>query len=170
MKLASLEAIAHALNDANARYLVVGGLAVAAHGYGRATFDVDLVVQLQPDNVRRAMEALGLLGYKPLAPVPASDFADPQTRETWIRDKRMVVFQLHSEEHRDTRIDLFVMEPFDFDQEYDRALVASLAPGLQLRFVRIETLIRMKETAGREKDKEDARQLKKLLGDRDRGN
>ena len=57
MKLASLEAIVRVLNDAHARYLVVGGLAVAAHGYGRATFDIDLVIQLQPDNVRRAMGA-----------------------------------------------------------------------------------------------------------------
>jgi hypothetical protein len=47
MKLSSLEAIATALRDADVRYLVVGGLAVAAHGHGRATFDIDLVVQLQ---------------------------------------------------------------------------------------------------------------------------
>ncbi len=169
MKLASLETIASALSDANVRYLIVGGLAVAAHGYGRATFDVDLVVQLHPDNTRRAMAALESLGYKPLVPVSAREFADPQTRETWIRDKRMIVFQLHSEQHRDTRIDLFVTEPFNFDYEYDHALVGTLVPGLPLRFVRIETLIRMKETAGREKDKEDVRQLKKLLGDQNRG-
>ena len=91
MKLASLEAIAAALSDANVRYLIVGGLAVAAHGYGRATFDVDLVVQLQPDNVRRAMEALEALAYRPLTPVAAREFADPATRERWIRDKRMIV-------------------------------------------------------------------------------
>lgn len=169
MKLASLEAIARALSETDVRYLVVGGLAVAAHGYGRATFDVDLVVQLQPDNARRAMTALESLGYRPLVPVSALGFADPQIRETWIRDKRMIVFQLHSEKHRDTRIDLFVTEPFEFDREYDQALVGDLVPGLRLRFVRIETLIRMKETAGRDKDREDVRQLKKLLEDRNHG-
>lgn len=170
MKLESLEAITAALRDANVRYLIVGGLAVAAHGYGRVTFDVDLVVQLQPDNARRAMGALESLGYKPLVPVPARDFAEPRIRETWIRDKRMIVFQLHSEQHRDTRIDLFATEPFDFDDEYRHALVGNLFPGLELRFVRIETLIRMKEAAGREKDREDVRQLKKLRGDQDHGN
>lgn len=165
----SLAAIAAALRDADVRYLIVGGLAVAAHGFGRATFDVDLVVQLQPDNALRAMRALAGLGYKPLVPVSAPDFADPRTREGWIRDKRMIVFQLHSERHRDTRIDVFVAEPFDFDREYDLALVGNLSGGLQLRFVRLETLIRMKEAAGREKDKEDVRQLKRLLADRDHG-
>jgi len=169
VKLASLEAIASALRDANVRYLVVGGLAVAAHGYGRATFDVDLVVQLHPDNARRAMAALESLGYKPLVPVSAHEFADPQARQAWIRDKRMIVFQLHSEQHRDTRIDLFVTEPFDFDHEYEHALIGNLAPGLPLRFVRLDTLIRMKEAAGREKDMEDARQLKKLAEDQDHG-
>lgn len=64
MKLASLEAIMRALNEAQARYLIVGGLAVAAHGYGRVTFDIDLVVQLQPDNVQRAMNGLESLGYR----------------------------------------------------------------------------------------------------------
>ncbi len=165
MKLASLEAIASALNDASVRYLIVGGLAVAAHGFGRATFDVDLVIQLRQDNVRRGMEALESLGYRPLAPVPAVDFADPEKRQAWIRDKHLVVFQLHSDRHPETRIDLFVSEPFDFDLEYDRALTGKLLPGLEVRFVRLETLLRMKEAADREKDREDVRQLRKLMED-----
>jgi hypothetical protein len=74
----------------------------------------------------------------------------------------MVVFQMHSDLHPDTRIDLFVSEPFDFDEEYDQALVGELLPGLATRFVRVATLIRMKEAAGREKDLEDIRQLKLL--------
>lgn len=166
MKLASLEAIVRILNDAHTRYLVVGGLAVAAHGYGRATFDVDLVIQLQPDNVRRAIGALETLGYRPLVPVAASAFADPAIRESWIREKQIIVFQLHSEQHRDTRIDIFVTEPFDFDAEYDNALLGELLPGVPARFVSIETLLRMKETAGRAKDLEDIRQLTLLQGRR----
>ncbi|HSF47649.1 MAG TPA: hypothetical protein VLA73_04735, partial [Burkholderiales bacterium] len=135
MKLATLEAIVGALNHENVRYLIVGGLAVAAHGYGRVTFDVDLVVQLQPENVNRAVDALERLGYRPLVPVSARDFADVGMRHTWVQNKGMVVFQLHSEQHRETRIDLFVTEPFDFDDEYENALVGEILPGLQLRFV-----------------------------------
>src|SRR5262245_57124884 len=93
MKLSSLEAIASALRDANVRYLIVGGLAVAAHGHGRATFDIDLVVQLQPENVKRAVSALEAEGYRPTVPVAAADFANAERRESWIRDKGMVVFQ-----------------------------------------------------------------------------
>lgn len=140
----------------------MGGLAVAAHGHGRATFDIDIVLQLQPENVKRAMTALESLDYRPTVPVPMRQFADPQLRESWVRDKNMVVFQLHSDRHPETRIDLFVTEPFDFDEEYDLALVGELLPGLPTRFVRLTALIRMKEVAGRAKDIEDIRQLKLL--------
>lgn len=47
MRLSSVEAILEALNGAGVSYLVAGGLAVNAHGYGRATFDIDLVVRLR---------------------------------------------------------------------------------------------------------------------------
>jgi predicted nucleotidyltransferase len=163
VKVTSVEAILRALADADVRYLIVGGLAVAAHGYGRLTFDVDLVVQLETNNVLRALKALESLGYAPLTPVPAADFADAAKRAAWVRDKNMVVFQLHSDRHRGTLIDLFVTEPFDFEHEYRLAKTGELRRGLQARFVRIETLIRMKEAAGREKDLEDARQLKLLM-------
>jgi len=169
MKLASLEAIAVALNEAHARYLIVGGLAVAAHGHGRATFDIDMVVQLQSNNVTKAMTALESLGYRPTVPVPAQQFADPALREVWIRDKNMVVFQLRSDQHPETCVDLFVNEPFDFNCEYDQALVGEIRPGLHARFVRLEALIRMKEAAGRDKDREDIRQLRLLQRERNDG-
>jgi len=167
MKLASFEAIVKALNGADVRYLVAGGLAVVAHGYGRLTFDVDIVLQLQSDNVYKAMQALETLGYRPFLPVKASGFADADTRRQWIEEKNMVVFQLFSDDHPQTRIDFFVEEPFDFDEEYKRALAEDLLPGVEVRFVGIDALIRMKAAADREKDREDIRQLKMLQRDTD---
>lgn len=58
---------------------------------------------------------------------------------------------------------MFVTEPFDFNREFEAALVGEIMPGVQARFVRQETLICMKESAGREKDREDVRQLRALL-------
>src|SRR5437016_2011417 len=128
MTLTSLESILATLNQANARYLIVGGLAVAAHGYGRLTIDLDLVVQLTPENVRNVIGGLETLGYKPIVPVIALDFAEPTKRQEWIEQKGMVVFSMRSEQHPQTPIDLFVSEPFDFDTEYDGALVGEIAP------------------------------------------
>jgi hypothetical protein len=165
VKIASLVAIAGVLRDADVRYLIVGGLAVAAHGYGRVTFDLDLVLQMQPENLRRAIAALESLGYRPTAPVPAAHFADARMRENWIREKNMVVFQMQSPRHAETPIDLFVTEPFDFDQEHEAALIGEIEPGLSARFIGIDALIRMKEAAGRDKDREDVRQLRLLQQD-----
>ena len=79
----------------------------------------------------------------------------------------MVVFQLYSEQHPETLIDLFVYEPFDFDNEYNNALNEEFIPNQHVRFVRVETLIKMKELADREKDREDIRQLKILMANPD---
>jgi hypothetical protein len=160
MKLASFEALATALEAAGVRYLVVGGLAVNAHGYLRATNDVDLVVQLVPENIVEAFIALKGLGYHPLVPITAEQFSDAGLRETWIRDKGMQVLQFWSDQHRETPIDVFVTEPFDFEEEYKRALLKPLYGSIQVRFVSIPSLIRMKEVAGRLRDQIDIEYLR----------
>ena len=76
MRLASFEALARALEEAGVRYLVAGGLAIAAHGYLRFTKDADLVIQPAPENIHRTFAALGSLGYRPSVPVMAEQFAD----------------------------------------------------------------------------------------------
>lgn len=164
MKLASFEALIAALEDGGVRYLVAGGLAVNAHGYLRFTKDVDVVVQLVADNIERTFAALGALGYKPSVPITATQFADAKQRESWIRDKGMQVLQFWSDEHRETPIDVFVSEPFDFEEEYGRTLVKPLG-SIAVRFVSILTLIHMKERAGRPQDKVDVEHLRMRLKD-----
>ncbi len=159
MKVASVEAVAKALDTAGVRYLVVGGLAVVLHGYSRATYDLDLVVQLQPQNVLAVFRALKPLGYKPLVPVTAEQFADAGIRQAWIEQKGMMVLNLYSDQHRETNIDMFATEPFDFDTEYKNAYVQELAPGLKLRVACLDSLIAMKRKAGRAKDLADIEQL-----------
>jgi len=165
MKLASFEAIVRALNDAGVRYLIADGLAVNAYGYLRFTKDVDFVLHLVPDNIERAFAALDRLGYKPNVPVTAHQFADRSIREGWIRDKGMQVLQLWSDNHPETPIDIFVDEPFPFDEEFSNALVKPLYGSIEVRFVSIPTLIRMKETTGREQDRIDIEHLRMRLED-----
>ena len=164
MKLASFEALVTVLEDAGVRYLVAGGLAVNAHGYLRFTKDVDFVVQLIPNNIERAFNALSTLGYKPSVPITAAQFADAVQRESWIRDKGMQVLQFWSDAHRETPIDMFVREPFDFEEEYGRALMKPLGR-IAVCFVAIPALIRMKEAAGRPQDRIDIEYLRMRLED-----
>lgn len=165
MKLESVERIARALGDAGVPFIVVGGLAVVAHGYGRQTQDLDLVIRLDPVAIQSAFRALESLGYRPRVPVTAEAFADAQQRARWIAEKGMTVLSFHSDQHRETPIDMFVTEPFDFQLEYDAALREELAPGALVRIVRLETLLRLKERAGRPQDLADIAELRILHGE-----
>lgn len=160
MRLDSLQALLSALEDAEVRYLIAGGLAVNAHGYQRLTQDVDLIVLLEPDNVLRTFGVLESIGYKPLVPVTAEGFADPETRMGWITHKHMQVLNFYSDKHSETPVDVFVQYDFDFEIEYQNALQGEALPGIQARFVSITTLIEMKERAGRNKDLDDIQHLR----------
>jgi hypothetical protein len=149
------------LEGANVRYLVVGGVAVVLHGYLRTTLDLDLVLQLDHDNLERALEAFSSLGFSPQAPVPLRSFADPQSRKTWFREKNMKVFSLWHPSHPGFAVDLFVQEPFDFDMVYRRALRVPLE-GVEATVVSRDDLMEMKRAAGRVQDLEDVAALSEL--------
>lgn len=168
MKLSSFEAIVGALQDAKVRYLIAGGLAVNAHGYLRLTRDVDLVIKLDADNVSAAFAALATIGYRPLVPVTAAQFADRAQRERWISEKGMTDLNFFSDLHRETALDVFVTEPFDFERETVMSLRAELSPELFVPFVSIPTLIAMKEVANRPRDLDDIQHLRWILEDLDR--
>lgn len=165
MKLASTRAIVRALNESQVRFIVAGGLAVNAHGFLRFTKDIDLILQLDAHNLRSAFGALSALGYRPMVPVTAEQFGDRELRSILIREKGMRVLQFWSDEHRETPVDVFVDEPFSFDEEYARAFVKELADAGPVHFVALPTLIEMKEAAGREQDRIDVEHLRLLLED-----
>jgi hypothetical protein len=164
MERRSVEALVRTLEAADVRYLIAGGLAVVAHGYVRFTADLDLVLDLEEGNLRRAMEGLGALSYRPRAPVPLHSFLDPETRASWIREKNLRVFSLHSPEHLATEVDLFVELPFDFAAAWREAKRLEIAPGVTAAFVGLRDLLAMKRRAGRPQDLEDAARLKQLAG------
>jgi len=155
----SVDAIVGALNAANVRYLVAGGLAVVAHGYVRFTADIDVIVDLEPANVTRAIAALESLGYRPRAPVAFAEFADPQKRAEWVRDKNLTVFSVHSPQHALTEVDLFVEPPLEFDTAYRNAVRKDVAPGVAATFIGLEELRRLKRQAGRPQDLLDLEKL-----------
>ncbi len=188
MTKASLFEIIKSLNDAGARYLVVGGIAVIAHGYARLTKDVDLMIQLDEANLLTALRALGRLGYQPQIPVTFEQFADPRNRERWIAEKQMKVLKLFSDAHRETGIDVFVYEPIGFAGAYARVHHEPLEkpeppqilsatyesddePADNITVVNVpvcsyEDLVKLKLLASRPQDLADLDQLKMFRGEK----
>jgi hypothetical protein len=171
MKLASFEAIVTALNTAGVRFLVVGGVAVNAHGFLRYTKDVDLVVRLTPEDIMAAFRALEGIDYYPAVPITAEQFANPAMREDWRNEKGMLVLKFWSNTHPETPLDVFIYEPFDFPTAADRAFRPDEAGAPQVGFASIAELIAMKRAAGRPLDFVDIEKLEKIaeLRSRDSG-
>lgn len=68
--------ISRALNEAGARYLLIGGFAVNAHGLIRPTKDIDFLIDDSPENVERTKKALAILPDN-----AAAEMADTDVRE-----------------------------------------------------------------------------------------
>ncbi len=162
MESRSVEAIVTALREHRVRYLIVGGLAVVAHGVVRFTADLDIVLDMAKENLERAIDALESLHYRPRAPVPFRNFANVTQREAWIRERGLTVFSVYSADHAATEVDLFVRAPFDFDAAYERAMLRAVAPGVEANFVSLDDLVDLKRQAGRPQDLEDIRRLREL--------
>ncbi|MEA3186581.1 MAG: hypothetical protein QOD99_411 [Chthoniobacter sp.] len=162
MELRSVEAIVSALNNAEVRYLIVGGLAVNAHGFVRLTRDVDIVLHLDGENAALGLNVLLKIGYQMAIPEQPEAFANSETRERWRKEKQMIVLKLWSDEHRRTPVDIFVYEPFDFAKEAKQCSMLEIAPGLSAPIVSLETLLEMKRTAGRAQDLIDIEELMRM--------
>ena len=54
-----LRSLLDALDSHGVEFVVIGGVAVGAHGFIRGTEDLDVVPNPDPDNLRRLAEALG---------------------------------------------------------------------------------------------------------------
>lgn len=148
--------------------MIVGGTAVILHGVPRTTADLDLVVDLEPSNLRRLVAAMTRLGYQPRAPVEAMALCDADQRQAWIDDKGMRAFTFHLPGRHLADIDILIDSPLDF-AELSKHAERVDAGGLMLQIAGIADLIRMKDLAGRAQDVADADALRRLQAERHGG-
>jgi hypothetical protein len=163
------EEIFRKLNEANADYLVAGGMAVNLHGVPRMTQDLDLLPDLSEDNLLKIVGILDALGYRPRVPEKPSLLADPAIRERWRNEKNMKVFSFFHHELPFQEIDLMFDVPVSFNEAVQNKIVKRAADFV-IPLVSIPDLIRLKEAAGRKHDLSDIRMLQEILNlERDDG-
>ena len=90
MKIAEL---LHSLSEGQVRYVLVGGMAVQLHGFVRSTFDIDLVLAMNDENLVRFIEVAKRFGLTPSIPVPIDSLRNAAQIEQWHREK-MPLFDL----------------------------------------------------------------------------
>ncbi|WP_008310868.1 DUF6036 family nucleotidyltransferase [Leptolyngbya sp. PCC 6406] len=132
------------LNDNQVRYLVIGGYAVALHGYPRYTKDIDIWVEITPENADRMIQALAQFGFAALDLQP-EDFLTPDQ-----------VIQLG---YPPNRIDLITTpDGIDFATCYATHVEVEME-GTPVKFIDLENLRLNKQASGRLQDLADLENL-----------
>lgn len=148
-------------NEEGIRYLVVGGLAMNLLGVPRATYDIDILIDLEDDNIQVLMKLMKEWGFKPKVPVNVMDFAHKSKRDEWIATKNMKAFNLVNTKWALSEIDIIIDAPVAYAEARKRASKISVH-GVSIPVISIDDLVKMKQAAGRDLDKADIQYLKKV--------
>jgi len=140
-----IEGLLKSLNAHSVRYVVIGATAFPVHGYARATLDIDLFIAPTVENAERTRAALVAFGY---------DMSDVAVDE--MLAKKILIRQYMIE----TDLHPFV-KGASFDDVWARRVEDRIGE-TPASFAGLDDLIRMKEAAGRPKDLEDLRVLRRL--------
>ena len=134
------------LLDQEVKFLLVGAYAMGAHGYPRATGDIDIWVGPSAENSRKVYRSLAAFGA-PLHEVDEGTFVEPG-----------VVFQIGVAPRR---IDIITaISGIAFDRAYERRQTVDVE-GLPISVLSYSDLIKNKRATGREKDRLDADRLER---------
>ena len=140
-----VEGLLKSLKEHKVRFVIIGATAFPVHGYSRATLDIDLFIEPTPCNAARAREALFAFGYD-MTDVTVEDLL---TRKLLIR-QYLVETDIH---------------PFVKGTTFERVWANKVKSRFGRTFVwfaSLDDLIEMKQAAGRPKDKEDLKFLRRL--------
>ena len=139
--------ILHALSEEKVRFILVGAYALAAHGYPRATMDIDIWVMPSPENAEAVLRALSRFG------APLHNL----TREDLLKDG--TVFQIGVAPRR---IDIITTASgLQFEPTYRNSISINIE-GIEVRIPSIEDLILNKRSTGRTRDLADVEALDAL--------
>jgi predicted nucleotidyltransferase len=140
------------LSDEGVKFLLVGAYALAAHGFPRATRDIDFFVWADLENGANLLRALGRFGAATES-VSAADFAVEGT-----------VFQIGVDPRR---IDILTrIDGVTFEEAYARRSTIRLE-GIDVPVISREDLIANKRASGRTQDLADVERLADRLRSRD---
>jgi phage replication-related protein YjqB (UPF0714/DUF867 family) len=132
------------LNKNDVRYLIVGGYAVAFHGYPRYTRDLDVWIELSPENAANVIEALEKFGFGALQ-IKKEDFLEHEQ-----------IIQLG---YPPNRIDILTsLHGVQFEKCYKSRIEFELAD-IVVNFIDVENLKRNKIATGRLQDLADVENL-----------
>ena len=147
------------LVEGNVEFIVVGGVAAVLEGAPVSTFDLDIVYSLDEENLTRLAEVLRDL---------EAIYVDPAERSIAPDVDRLRAGGHHLLRTRLGRLDALgsVGAEQGFEDLLPECLIRSIH-GLEIRVLKLETVIATKETAGRSKDRATLDLLRQTLEERE---
>jgi hypothetical protein len=139
------------LEQLEVKYLLVGGFAMAFHGYVRATHDLDLWIKDEAENIELFKRALTNNGVKGLDQISSFEMI-PGFTQFQIGNSGFVVEPFKN---------LKVLNSFDFDECYSRAENGEYN-NLHFKVIHSKDLLKEKEGTNRPKDQGDIEHLRSL--------
>lgn len=145
-----LRVVAELLNEANVRYALIGGYAIAAHGYNRFSEDLDLLVEPSRENTGKWIAALSNLPDGACRELAGQDALFEQEGEGALRinDEFTIDIMPSACGHRFAELEPFIEE--------------RVLDGVRLPVLGLEGLLLTKEGM-REKDRADRRVIEQAL-------
>ena len=126
------------------------------------TYDIDLMILLEPSNIQNTINCLTNWGYRPRLPVDPKDLANEKKRAEWIQEKNMKAFTFYNENQPIGEIDLVIDSPISYDKLKARAITIKIEEN-SIPVVSIRDLITLKQQADRKQDLSDIESLRKIL-------
>lgn len=142
------------------KYVLVGGFAVALMGFARSTADMDILVEMSNDNLAKVVTILKEKGYRVKQPVDPMGIADEKLRYDWIHNKHMRAFNFYKEDEL-REVDIIIESPVTFE-DAKKDIMRIKIDDMVVPVVSIDNLIRMKKNTGRDIDKMDIKQLRRI--------
>lgn len=144
------------LNSESVQYIVIGGVALVAHGSARATFDLDLCYERSKENVSALSRAL--------KPFHAHLRGAPDDLP-FVFDEKTIKAGLNFTLSTDLGdLDLLgEVSGLGFYSDVLKASVVQKAAGVPCRILSLDGLLLAKQAAGRKKDIDAIEQIKALI-------
>ena len=133
------------LNAAGVEYLLIGGHAIAYHGYPRVTSDMDVWINRTPDNAEKALAAIRRFFNDEMSGLTIAQLLDPETVTHFGARPHLIEV-------------LNMISGGDFAQAWPRRISTDY-DGVPVQMISLADLKQNKRASGRPKDIADLENL-----------
>jgi hypothetical protein len=144
-----------ALRANKVKFAITGGYAVALHGAVRTTLDVDIVISCTQESYQAAEAAMRSMGLVSRIPVRADELFN--FREEFIKNRNVKAWGFVHPDRPSEIVDVVITHNLD-----SLKITKVDVQGVEVPILDKQSLITMKEDAGRPQDLEDISALKRL--------